>query len=89
MQGAGLQSLVGELRSHIPPMPNGVAKKIIATKKTSIKKIFKEVQIIIFFFFFLIFIHLFACTGSSMWHMSSSSLTRDATQGLCIGNMES
>ena len=60
MQGAGLQSLVGELRSHIPPMPNGVAKKIIATKKISIKKFFKEVQIIIFFLF-LFNIYSFIC----------------------------
>ena len=41
-------------------MPNGVAKKIIATKKVSNKKIFKEVQIIIFFLF-LFNIYSFIC----------------------------
>ena len=67
-------------------MLNGVAKKIIATKETSIKKFLKKYKL---FFFFLILIHLFACTGSLMWHMGSSSLTRDETQGLWIGSMES
>ena len=29
-----------------------------------------------FFFFFLIF-YLFVCTGCKLWHVGSSSLTRD------------
>ena len=42
-----------------------------------------------FCFFFFLNIYLFGCARSSLWHVRSSSLTRDWTQVPCTGNTES
>ena len=39
--------------------------------------------------FFKIFIYLLGYTGSKLWHVGSSSLTKDGTWTPCIGNLES
>ena len=35
---------------------------------------------------FFLNIYLFGCTRSQLWHVGSSSLTRDGTQAVCIGS---
>jgi len=38
--------------------------------------------------FIYLFIFLFGCDGSYLWHVGSSSLMRDQTQAPCIGSTE-
>ena len=36
--------------------------------------------------YFCLFIYLFGCPGSWLWHMGLRSLTKDGTQAPCIGS---